>query len=67
MREDGSISIYGLGVVQAKDLTIFELEDKIYKLLVQKGLEKEFQMEIQLFLSKKIRIVVDGEQPFSFP
>lgn len=60
INEEGSINLIGLGRINARGLTLSQLEDYIFKKYLDSGRSIDLIVAIKSFNSKKIFISVDG-------
>ena len=67
VKADGFIYINGLGNVKALGFTQSQLEDIIYKKLIEIGEDKRFELNIVEFNSKTITVVSDVGPTTSVP
>ena len=65
--EDGFINIYEIGRLKASGLTLPELEDLIYKQLVQEGINSNFELNFSQFKSKMVDVIGEDLVPRKIP
>ncbi len=61
--DDGFINIYEIGKVKAEGFTQAQLEDRIYRKLIENGKQGKFELIISGFNSKKIYVNIDNLPP----
>ncbi len=65
--EDGFVNIYEIGRLKASGLTLPELEDLIYKQLVQEGVNSNFELNFSQFKSKMVDVIGEDLVPRKIP
>tara|TARA_B110000908_G_C10246405_1_gene449087 strand:+ start:736 stop:2442 length:1707 start_codon:yes stop_codon:yes gene_type:complete len=59
---DGNILLLGVGNINANNRSLTDVRTEVRNILIRNGLAPKFQLEITKFLSKKVHIVVNGDQ-----
>jgi len=56
LRDDGAISVPGVGAVMIEGLTIEEAETRLFQRFIEAGLDPNFSLEVQGFNSRRISV-----------
>ncbi len=59
VRDDGTITIPEIGTVKLAEMTLSEAEDELFKVLVEKGIDPSFSIEVSEFNARKV--IVGGD------
>ena len=67
VKESGLINISEIGSVRAEGLTQSQLEDAVYQRMVEEGQDKNFEINIAGFNSKRVVVIIEGRATASVP